>query len=200
MESVTPFKIKGLNYPIVKIPILGTENSCYFHAILRGYYKCYISEKTVEGRTKIARFFRNVLADELESIDEKGKKVYDKLSRGSLKEYAASLTSDIAWRYTKEGMKELLRSKQPVDHSFQELICDSLDIDIYLIDEKSGDHYYTSEDEIYFRGRESLLLSYSPGHYSLLGLKKGKEVQTLFDPDDEIIKILRERINGEKSH
>ena len=199
MEEVSVFKIKGLNYPTVKIPILGTENSCYFHAILRGYYRCYIDEKTVEGRTKIARFFRNILADELESVDDSGKRVYDKLSRGSLSEYSRSFTPDIGWRYTLKGMKELLKSNHPVDHSFQELICDALDIDIYLIDEKSRDHYYTSEDEIYFKGRDSLILSYSPGHYSLIGVKTGKGVKTLFDPDDDIIIELFRRIKEKKS-
>lgn len=176
--------------PLLKLPTLGTENSCYFHAILQGCNPSYQERKSAEYRTQLARILRNLIAEKLASTTEDGTLSYSKLSVANF-DYED---------YTLKNLISTLKSCEPVDHSFQEIICDILGIDIYLLGEKDWDIYrLANEEKLYIKGRKSVILTYQEssiiGHYSLLGrMGKNGTIQTLFDPNDELVECLKERI------
>lgn len=187
-----------LDQHLIKIRTSGHENSCYFHSILSGcsqYYKtCNESQ-----RNAYARRFRDRLADELLREDEDGKTVYSKLGRGYYEEYSkcvSNLPGELD--YSLEGMLKLLRGKNMIDHSVQELVSNIIDIDIYLLNEDTRECYPIAEgdENILYKNRESIIIGYSQmrNHYSIFGLlsKDGKPI-TVFDCEHFLIQNIRKR-------
>lgn len=169
--------------------ILGTQNSCYFHAVLRAYNESYIENENVDYRTGMARTLRNLLAEKLDSRNIQGERIYDLLSQGTFKSYSEAVPE-----YSLDQMISMLTGNEQVDHRFQELLCEVLELDIYMVDGKTRDIYRLCNEEIYIKNRPSVVLIYEPGHYSLLGRPDEDRVMTKFSPNDELIKALKLRI------
>lgn len=201
-------------FPLLKIPTLGTENSCFFHSILRAYSYLYSSLSTSAEKTKYSRLVRNLLSDRLSETSENGKIVYENLYRGELQNFAMNVKAanigDIP-DYTLAGLQKTLRSNDMVDHSFQELISDALDIDIYILDEVKKDYYFVGDDKcisesdlnfdkkdnVLHKNRKSIIIGYNENfsHYSTLGMMTlDGEVTTLFDTDHILIETIKKRI------
>lgn len=176
---------------IYRISTLGTENSCYFHAILRAYNPTYIENEDVSFRTQMARTLRNLLAEKLDSYTLSGVKIYDTLSQGTFRSYSEAVPE-----YSLSRMIEMLCGNEQVDHRFQELLCETLDIDIYILDTTSRDVYRLSNEQIYIKNRPSIVLLYEPGHYSLIGMMDNKKMITVFDPRNDFITAIKQRIEN----
>lgn len=177
------------NGKIYRIETLGTENSCYFHAILQAYNPTYIENKNVTFRTQMTRTLRSLLAEKLDSCTLTGERVYDILSQGTFRSYSEAVPE-----YSLNKMIELLNKNDPVDHRFQELLCETLNVDIYILDGTTRDVYYLSNEQIYIKNRPSIVLLYEPGHYSLIGKMEKNTMVTVFDPKSDFIKAIRERL------
>ncbi len=189
-----PFGYEGLVR--IRVP---TDGSCFFHAIAKSYFKPYITGK-LNGkpfnRKEFIKKLRKDLSIKLKTrinpSDPQSPIHYQVLSRGKLPEFSKSVPA-----YTLENMQKELDSDHSVDNVYNEFISDQLDKDIYILDMIKRDVYITGyDDEILYKGRTSIVILYLPGHYELVGLDNDGTVQTLFDPDHDLIRTIRGRMEA----
>jgi len=174
-----------------------TDGSCFFHAIAKAYFEPYINGKLNNkplNRKEFIQKLRKDLSKKLKSkvnpTDPQSPIYYNILSRGKLGEFSKSVPN-----YSLENMVKELDSNRPVDNVYNEFISDQLDKDIYILDMLKKDVYITGyDDEILYKNRPSIVILYLPGHYELMGLDETGVVKTLFDPDHNFIKAIRERM------
>jgi len=172
------------------------DGSCFFHAIVRSYYKPYITGKIDGkpfGKKDFIKGLRKSLSVKLGTrIDPSNELTYyDTLSRGQLKEFAAGMEE-----YSLINMQKELDSDRSVDNVYNEFISNELNKDIYILDFVNQDVYVTGNDaDILYKGRKSIVLLYLPGHYELVGIQTRKGIKTLFKPDSKFIIAIRERLN-----
>jgi hypothetical protein len=192
IEDLRPLKLSftDLN-SLVIIPTIGDGN-CYFHSILRAFNTSYIGAKTVFDRINLTRTFRNALSDRLTEIDPlTGKDYYSGLNNGRLEEFSQGVKE-----YSKDALKKELMGSDPVDNIYQELISNAINKDIYIIDGETKDMYnigtaYT----LYYKGRNSIVLYYTPGHFEVVGVKRTNgNIDTIFTPEHKFIEACRERL------
>ncbi len=191
-EEVKNFKISFIELPNLVILTTVSDGSCFFHSVLRAFNTSYITSKSITDRVNLARTFRNALADRLDEIDPiTGKNYYSGLNQGRLSEISEGIKE-----YTKEGLQKELRSESSVDNIYQELISNALHIDIYIIDGIKKDIYSVgSSFDCYYKGRNSIILYYSGGHYEVIGLKHSNgEIDTIFTPLHPLIQSCRSRL------
>lgn len=173
------------------------DGSCFFHAIANAFFVPYrtgeLRGKPV-SRSDIIRGMRHDLSIKLGAKpDAKSLAPYDLLSRGQLKDLAKTLP-----QFSLAKMQAQLDSSDHVDNAYNEFISNELNKDIYLLDLSKQDVYMTgNDDEILYRGRESIVILYMPNHYELVGLLRENDprtVDTLFQPGHEFIQALRRRM------
>jgi hypothetical protein len=176
-------------YPgMIQMETIG-DGSCFFHAIAYSMYELYKKSSQIERR-KIVRSIRNELADKLSVTQDNGKTVYQNLSRGKLEEFSLCVPE-----YSLNSMINILKSDRSVDNIFNELVSNILNVDIYLLDGKTKDVYITgNDDDILYKHRNSVVVLYTPGHYSLVVIKDDNDYLSLFEPDHSFIKKIRERM------
>ena len=178
------------------------DGSCLFHAIADAYNKNY-QQGHIDGnsisKTEFIRRLRFDLADQLASpvdpLNPNGPRYYDVLSRGKLHEISAKLP-----QYTLENMQKELRVGGSVDNVYNEFLSMLFDKDIYLLDGKTQDVYVTGNDkDILYKGRESIVILVTPGHYELVGIYSNNNYTTLFKPTDPFILYIQERMKAKFS-
>jgi len=168
------------------------DGNCFFHSVLRAFNTTYTNAKSITDRVNMARTFRNALADLLEDIDPlTGKTYYAGLNYGQLESISGGVKE-----YSLAGLQKELRSSSPVDNIYQELISNSLNKDIYIIDGTKKDMYHVGTAfPLYYKGRNSIILYYVPGHFEVVGLKHSDgSIDTLFTPEHPLIQACRERL------
>jgi len=180
----------------IRVPL---DGSCFFHSILKAYFKPYIVGK-IDGeafnRKEFIKNLRKDLAKKLGSRvdprDKKSKTHYQTLSNGELE----NISKDIP-KYSLKNMQKELNSSSPVSNIYNEFISNELDIDLYILDAEKKDVYMTGTDEdLLYKNRKSVVILYMPGHYELVGLMNSdQEVETLFSPNSKLIQKIRERMN-----
>ena len=176
-----------------KVP---ADGSCLIHAILLAYNQSYRLEKQNGkpiARKEIVKKLReelsNLLAAPVDPLDPTSPRHYDLIARGSLTEMSANFP-----KYTLENMQETLNSSEWLDYIFFEFIGDALDKDLYILDETKQDLYTTGEEDLYQKGRPSIVLGFQHNHYELIGVMNGDGVvRTLFYPDEDFITRLKIR-------
>jgi len=183
-----------------------TDGSCFFHAVIKAYFKPYIRGKMngqALDRKKFVRKLRRDLALKLgqrvKPQDSNSTTYYETLSEGDLPEISKSIPD-----YTLKNLQKLLDSSKPVDNIFNEFVSNELDKDIYILDLNKKDVYMTGTDlSILYKDRDSIVIIYMPGHYELVGLetnadqtytnRSNKYIQTLFKYDHPLIQSIRQR-------
>jgi hypothetical protein len=195
-EEIKPISLSFVSDDVnlVVISTIGDGN-CYFHSILRAFNNHYINCKTVFERINRARSFRNLLADLLFEIDPiTGKDYYSGLNYGKLDEISEGVKE-----YSREALRRELLSSQPVDNIYQELISNSINKDIYIIDGETMDMYSPgSAFSLYYKGRNSIVIFYTPGHFEVVGVKRSDgSINTTFTPEHKLIQACRERLLNE---
>lgn len=157
------------------LPAMG-DGSCLIHSILLSYNEEYINAKKAR-RKEIAREIRDSLSCLLPFA-------YSKLGRG----YYIQV-SKIIQEYSLESMMATLRSDESLDYTFFEFICDKLNKDLYILDLKTKKPYITKEEDLYQKGRDSIIIGYNGSHYDLIGLRnpETKTVTTLFNSNHPLI-------------
>jgi hypothetical protein len=179
---------------LLNVVVIGTldDGNCFFHSILRAFNNDYINAKTIADRVNLARTFRNALAERLDEIEPiSGKNYYETLNKGKLKEISQGIKE-----YTKESLQMELRSSVFVDNMYQELISNALHLDIFIIDGNKKDMLNIGDAfDTYFKGRNSVVLYYTHGHYEVVGVKHSDgSVDTIFTPNHPLIQGCREKI------
>lgn len=177
---MSDLKIDKFDYPNMKLISTIANGDCFFHSILEGTNEAYKSMDLTQ-KTEKAHKFRTYLAEALTP------EVYNKLGRGKLKDFGLE-------EYSLTGMKKTLDSYKSVDNQFNELISNTLNVDIYILDK--NDVYITGNDlELLYKNRPSIVIYYNLAHYQLVGIKTEKELLTFFQYDHEFIVKIRERID-----
>ena len=192
LEDVKNLKLTFIEQTnLVVIPTLGDGN-CFFHSVLRAFNTNYTNAKSITDRVNMARTFRNALADLLEEIDPlTGKNYYAGLNNGELEKFSGGVKE-----YSLAGLQKELRSSSSVDNIYQELISNCLNKDIYIIDGTKKDMYHVGTAfPLYYKGRNSVIIYYTPGHFEVVGLKHSNgSIDTLFTPEHPLIQACRERL------
>lgn len=191
-EDLRPLKLNFSDIPnLVVVPTIGDGN-CYFHSVLRAFNNTYIKASNTLERVNLARTFRNALCDRLSEIDPlTGQDYYSGLNNGNLEEFSKGVKE-----YSKEYLSRELKSSEPVDNIYQELISDAVNKDIYIIDGETNDMYNVgSSFKLYYKGRNSIIIYYTPGHYEVVGIKrKDGTIDTIFTPEHELIQVCHEKL------
>lgn len=192
LEDIKNLKLTFID--TMNLAVISTigDGSCFFHSVLRAFNTDYIKAKSISDRVNMARTFRNALADLLEEVDPlTGKNYYAGLNNGELEKISGGVKE-----YSLAGLQKELRSSASVDNIYQELISNCLNKDIYIIDGLKKDMYHVgSAFPLYYKGRNSILIYYTPGHFEVVGLKHSNgTVDTLFTPEHPLIQACRERL------
>jgi hypothetical protein len=187
-ELIYNLKLKHIKYPNLKSIESTGDGNCFFHSILKAVNINYFKST---DRSKFASEFRKSLAEYLNSVDSTNICVYDKLSRGKLREFSQTLQE-----YSLENMTFELHCNTPVDNRFNELICNYLNIDLYILDSESEDLYITGNDsDILYFNRPSVVILYTPGHYRLVGVAEDGDITDFFHYSHSFIQYLQNRID-----
>lgn len=195
-------KLGDLDYDlyIIKVP---PDGSCFFHSILRAFHREYIETADSEYRNVLVKKLRHSLSEALEETNEyTNTSEYDSLGNGYYRKYNEAVKLVDGDTHSLESLQKELKSNNPVDHSYIEILSNHLNIDIYLISSKTGDVYLTGTDRnLLYKNRKSIILLYTPGHYDLIGIKRltannGPIIfDTLFSCDHDLILSIKKRIN-----
>lgn len=160
------------------------DGNCLFHALLDAFFIPYrtgnFKGKKVTKRSMV-RHLRKALAKTL-----KGK--YTRLADGHLPQFAMEIPE-----FRLDNMVKELASENPIGFGFLEHISNEIEKDIYVLDATRRDIYITGEDRFLQQGRNSIVLIYIPGHFSLGGWWEPNGVITHFRPDHPFITALRAR-------
>jgi len=192
LEDIKPLKLNFTNFPNLHVISTIGDGNCYFHSILRAFNPNYINASTIFDRINMARNFRNALADLLSEIDPiTGKDYYSGLNNGKLEEISRGVKE-----YSKEELIKELKSSEPVDNIYQELISNCFNKDIYIIDGETKDMYNIgSAFSLYYKGRNSIVLYYTPGHFEVIGVKRSNgNIDTIFTPEHKFIQDCKDRL------
>lgn len=186
----------NFNYPnIVRIGTIG-DGSCFFHAVVKAFYTPYkigiLNGIPIDKRAFIQNLRKDLaikLVQKVDPLNKNSPRYYDLLGRGKLKEFSKEMPE-----YTIENMQRVLNSNLPVDNSFNEFVSNLLNKDIYLLDYLNKDVYITGkDDDILYKGRDSIVILVMPGHYELIGLMTVNGIQTLFPSDHTLIQVINQR-------
>ena len=186
----------GFNYPnLVRIGTIG-DGSCFFHAIVKAFYTPYklgvLNGVPIDKRAFIKNLRKDCAVKLVQKVNPSNKlspRYYDVLSRGRLNDFAKSVPA-----FTLENMQKVLNSNLPIDNSFNEFISNLLNKDIYLLDFSTKDVYITGkDDDILYKGRDSIIILVMPGHYELIGLITNNGIQTLFPADSALIRAINQQ-------
>lgn len=192
LEDCRPLKLNFTDTTnLVVVPTI-PDGNCYFHSVLRAFNTSYINAKNALERVNLARTFRNALADRLLETDPlTGDDYYSGLNNGNLEDFAKGVKE-----YSKDSLKRELLSSEPVDIIYQELISNAVNKDIYIIDAETKDMYNTgSAFGLYYKGRNSIIIYYTPGHYEVVGIKRSDgSIDTIFTPEHEFIQTCKDRL------
>lgn len=192
LEDCRPVKLNFTDISnLVIVPTI-PDGNCYFHSVLRAFNTSYINAKNALERVNLARTFRNALADRLLETDPlTGDDYYSGLNNGNLEDFARGVKE-----YSKDSLRRELLSSEPVDIIYQELISNAVNKDIYIIDAETKDMYNTgSAFSLYYKGRNSIIIYYTPGHYEVVGIKRSDgSIDTIFTPEHEFIQICKDRL------
>lgn len=194
---------QNINYPgLIRIRT-DADGSCFFHAIAKAYFKPYITGKTKDGkpidRKKFVRSLRKdlskMLANKVDPKNPDSKTWYETVANGEWPRISEKMEE-----YSLKSMQKELDSNASVSNIYNEFISDQLNKDIYILDGIKQDVYMTGTDKkLLYKDRLSIVILYLPGHYELVGVEENGYIQTSFESNSGLIKMIRKRMK-ELSH
>jgi len=177
-----------MGFDFVKIKTIG-DGSCFLHAVLGAASKDYKNSTDRQKKTMVKNL-RNDLAELIDDTRKDDKTHYESINRGEMENL-----SKIFPELEIENVKKFLRSREWFDQKYIEYVSDLLEIDIYIIDYKTGAPYKTGDEEILHKSRNSVIIGYiRETHFETLGVFDGKKIKTFFVPDSKIIKNLKNQL------
>lgn len=179
------------------------DGSCLIHALLFAYDQDYRLRK--QGKNSISRKsyvqeFRkraaNLLSSPINVLDPKSPLWYYALARGALHDISREYPE-----YSLDNMRKTLAdSEKSLSYLYLEFIADIMNKDIYLLDDENEDVLITGEEDLYQKGRSSVVLRYRNSHYETIGLlDHSGDIRTLFSPTHDFITQIKARQGQLKS-
>ena len=158
------------------------DGSCFLHSVLQCFNKTYNDMNNQEKRDYVKKI-RYYLS---ESLEENDQEIYKSLSRAEIK-----TISNFIPELKIENMKSYLNSNNWLNIFFIEYISNIFDIDIYIIDSHTNELYYTGDNEIYYKKRNSIILYYIRDvHFESVSVSTSGGDKTFFSHDSYIIQKL----------
>lgn len=177
---------------LIKIPTIG-DGSCFLHAVIQAISPLYNTMEN-DGKRIIIRKIRKELSNLLSSKKEDGKIWYEYLSRGSLEELSETFDN-----LKIEKMKKFLNSNDWFSHLYVELISEVFEVDIYIIDYRTSTLYNLGDDELFYKGRDSIVIGYiSECHFETLALLEDGEKKTYFSTNSRLISKLKSLLHSNR--
>ena len=189
------------------------DGSCFFHAVVKAYhvpYEIELKDGKRFDRKEFITKFRQDLANKLsEPISPDDSRTnYDVLSRGQLKRMADESGID---EYRIDNMKAELASDEWVWSLYIEYVSNMIGTwgeddeydggkDIYILDMNRQDVYVQGDEDIYHKGRDSIVILYLEdiGHFETIGLNDNGRIRSFFDTNSLFITKIRERLRERK--
>jgi hypothetical protein len=194
--SYKPLNLKGgLFYDNMVVFDTIADGSCFFHAILMSFFEPY-QLNTIDRYTFVKELRTDLskkLDSPIDSNDPNSLTYYDKLSKGTLKEFAKAVP-----KYSLDNMKAHLNSYSYVGNQYLEFISDMFDCDIYILDVEKQNIYMTGDDyTILYKDRKSVVLGYKNNHYELIGVQSSNgHIRVRFEHDDPFIRNIKKVIQS----
>ena len=180
------------------------DGSDYFHSILAGYHKDYMTGTTTEGntfnRTAYVSSLRRDLAEGLKQPESPSNPhsltKYDKLSNGRLSTMALTRPE-----YKLDTMMKKLASGEPIGLEFHEYVSNQLNKDIYVLDLLNHDVLTIGMDiSLLYKNRNAVVIVYSrlQNCFDTVGIinQQTGTITTFFDNSHPFIKTIRKRISS----
>ena len=134
------------------------DDHCFFHSILKAINFEY-NKSSNDIKQKKAIELRHYLSLIIQEIDSDNKSVYEKMYDGELAKFGLEEKSMI-------NLIKTLNSNNWVDLTFQEIISDLFNIDIYVIDWfKNKMYFQDNKMEKLYKKRNSIIILYKINHY-----------------------------------
>ena len=183
-EGLSPFYYEGF---MKKSEI--NDGSCFFHSIADSFYKPYQL-----GEINKKQYIRNLRKDLSNNLTQD---IYNKLSRGNLKEFSKKVSG-----FSLEDYKKILDSNDYIDNRFNEYISNVINKDIYIIDYEKMNVYITgNDDDILYKKRESIVIIWiNRNHFDLGCVLEGKKLITLFQHNHPFINTIRNNLHRSSTH
>ena len=183
---------------VVRLGTIGDGN-CYFHALLKGFYKPYQNDNGASYRIKLVEDLRRDLAANLvlENPDYLGYTYWETVADGSFADYlmdAIKYPQNISFNktdFSPQSLQRLLNSHTAVGNEVFKYVPEALKIDVYIVEATNKDLYSIS----YFGNgldRNAVVIMGDGCHYETIGIDNGVNVQTVFAYDDPFIVALKE--------
>lgn len=175
------------------------DGSCLFHAISYSYFEPYITEflngKKIT-RAEIIKSLRYELSQRLAAPNPQTDNkltFYESLNGGNTKNF-----SQHVHEFSLKYMQQQLNSNNPIGYGYIEFISNTLNKDIYILDEKRKDIYLSDELNYSITGkRNSIVLYYNNNHYELVGIcNSDQPVDTHFSSEHSFIKFLHDKVTN----
>ena len=172
-------KNKKLPFHFIKKNTIG-DGSCFLHALLQACNREY-SKLNHNERILMVRRLRLLLGNYLQTSD-----IYDKLSRGELKEI-----SNFVFEAKKEFMVKYLKSNNWITYHYIEMISNIFNVNIFIINNGKNTLYNFGDNELlYKKDRNSIFINYiDQAHFETLAINTPGGQKTYFSPKSKIIKI-----------
>ena len=176
---------------LVRIGTIG-DNSCFFHAILKAYYKPYAANPSWSYRTDFVRKLRDDLATALQVINpDTGRMYYYDANDGVWEALSKSVRIDDLGNgvdYSLQGMQRLLRSNRDVGDEVFSYVTDMLGLDLYVL---KLDSDRVRPIIAIDKGRPAVVIGGNGYHYETIGALHRDVIQTVFWPSDPLIGVLQ---------
>lgn len=204
MEDPKPvrFTKNGFDkFDICRIEVVGDGN-CWFHGLCMAFFIPYRTQRNngvSVSRISIVKSLRTELSNKLREKTDPGDKnsptIYDTLSRGQLSEWGS-----IDKEYSLEGMINHLDSDDYCGEEIQEFVSDELNKNIFYIDLRTEDVYITSDIDLLYKDRPSVVLFYTGNHYDTCAVRDMGNYISHFTFDHPFIQFLYNRLKSKKNN
>jgi len=190
-NQVEIVQCNGCNEEMVRIGAIG-DGSCFFHAVLNGFYEPYQNEKSIVTKKRIVKALRRDLAEKLSEIAENGRtnyqnSVFPEFFRATLgKTIVDNAGNNI--NFSKQGIYDLLNSDKYVGNELYKYVADMIGIDIMVVQITTTGIRYI-DNTFSFSDRNVLVINGTTNHYETVGVKRNEYYQTMFIRTDDLIKV-----------
>ena len=197
--------------PVVRIAAIG-DGSCFFHAVLKSYYKEYANTTSYSKRSQIVQELRRDLAYTLQLPDSEqpDKTFYQTANNGAWVELAHMQIGGVDGAhllrleidYSLEGMQKLFDSYEEVGSEVYAFVAKMLGIDINILLATTSDLNLLASSVVKGIERYNIFISGNGCHYEVIGVIVNGLIETVFDYSDDFVQAYRalQSLNNIKSY
>lgn len=190
---------------LVRIATIG-DGSCFIHSVLKAIDPAYVASRSARERIASAEKTRRDLANLLpiENSQYPGYSYWETAADGSFARLAWQemanpvLTEILGVDYSLSGLQALFNSDNYLGDEVYQYISDALNVDIYVLRGTINDlypHLNTRQED---RLRAAIVIMGNTEHYEVVALQQSDGLQTLFQPQDDLVRALIALFRGEE--